>query len=399
MPQSTADNPTVTVDQLQQLIDLVRRGMAAGVPIVDYGVAHGGLGHVPPPRHTRLVQRGGVIEHYDRDFVVRAAAGVAMGQLQATLRETNQFVPLDADTDVTLGEVVGHNVYGPLRVGYGAARDLLLGLRYVDGQGRDIHVGGRTVKNVAGYDVTRFMVGSLGELGLVYEVTLRTSAIPEVGVAVELRVDSLASLDRVMTDLLLGDASPAWVGVHWGGGERVVRLGYFGLPSGCDAQRRALEGFVDRVAGIAFCEWRACSLDQYFDEQAVVRRWRREATALVKLIVPPAVTGAVCEAIRDAWPGDYSPVMIDALPMHGCVFAGGRFDAPVAAKLDQITGALAAEHGGLCVWHARPEGCESIEPFGPVQSDWALLGKIKQAMDPYGLFNPGRFLRGEGVTR
>ena len=141
MPDVTASNPTIEIDDPVALRDLVNDCLARANPLVDYGIAHAGLGHPPPPEHTRLSQQGGVIEHYERDLVLRAACGTPLGALQAALRPHNQFLPIDADPDLTLGEIINHNVYGPLRVSFGAVRDLMLGARYVDGKGRDIHVG------------------------------------------------------------------------------------------------------------------------------------------------------------------------------------------------------------------------------------------------------------------
>ena len=193
------------------IVAVLGNAIASHRPLIDYGLAHAALGHAPPAppaEHTRFAQEAdpanrGILEHYVRDLTVRAAAGITIGDLQEALAATNQFAPIDADDDITLGEAIHHNMWGPLRVGYGSIRDLLLGLGYIDGEGRDIRVGGRTVKNVAGYDVTRFMVGSLGELGVVHEATLRTYAIPESVLEVEMTVKDPAIFDERGTGKLI----------------------------------------------------------------------------------------------------------------------------------------------------------------------------------------------------
>lgn len=372
--------------------------------IVDYGRAHAHLGHAPPPHHIKLTQQadpanGGILEHYVRDLTVRAAAGVTMAQLQAALKPTNQFVPIDADDDITLGEAIHHNMYGPLRAGYGSVRDLLLGLHYIDGDGRDIAVGGRTVKNVAGYDVTRFMVGSLGELGIVHEATIRTYAIPPHVLSVELTIDDPAVLDDRGTDLLLSDARPAHLSLSRRCGAHSVRggawdlgLAYYGKHTACLVQLRALELLAATLPGVHI----AGSVDMTFDQDAAARSlrhaWRRSALALVKIIVPPASTGAVCNALLE-WSAGHECLHMDALPLHGCIFAGGALDAAAAISLDRAVNALIAPRGGMRAWHQRPPGAEMVEPFGPPQSDWPMLAKLKKTMDPRGLFNPGRFIR------
>ena len=108
-------NPTIEATSAEQVADAVRNAVASGVPLVDYGVAHEGLGNAPPSVHTRLQQRGGVIEHYRDDFTVRVSAGCPFGELHRELVQAGQFLPIDADDDLTIGEIVTHNVFGPLR--------------------------------------------------------------------------------------------------------------------------------------------------------------------------------------------------------------------------------------------------------------------------------------------
>ncbi len=391
MPQA-ATNSTVTISEADELSDLVRDAGSRGTAIVDYGVAHEGLGHPPPAVHVRLAQTGSVIEHHERDMTVRVAAGSTMEDLNAKLAPHNQFLPTDADPDLTLGEVINHNVYGPLRVSYGGMRDLMLGLRYVDGEGRQIHVGGRTVKNVAGYDLSRFMVGSLGEMGIVYEATLRTYAVPPRVFTIELHLDDPAVIDTMLTDWLLTDAAPAWLGLKMADKHAIVRLGYFGRATACEVQAMALENMVKNRPGIKVLGTSKRSLEQDADERTTRRRWRREASGLCKIIVPPASTGATCQALAE-WVADKALVNIEALPVHGCIFAGGTLDAAVASAFDAQINRMIAPLGGLRVWQRRPQDAQGIEPFAPPQSDWPMLAKLKHTLDPKRLFNPGRFLR------
>lgn len=389
MRPTTNQNPTVTIDRPQQLVELVDRCGNEGRPIVDYGLAHGGLGNPPPPQHVRLVLRGDVIEHHVQDLVVRAATGTTMGRLQAVLEQNNQFLPIDADEDLTLGEVILHNVYGPLRLAYGSARDILLGLRFVDGQARDIHVGGRTVKNVAGYDLTRLMVGSLGEMGCVYEATLRTSAVPEAVVEVRLAIDHLATVDRSMTNLLVSDAAPDHLSLQSQPTGSTAYLGYCGHPESCQARLDALEKFIEPVQGAAVQSSRIGTVQQDNQQRAGRRRWMRRTTALVKVLVPPVQTGATCNDMRQ-W--ITPPLTIDALPAHGCIFLGGQLDADACHELEQQIQKSITPAGGLWIWYARPPGAETIEPFGPPQPDWPILARVKKTLDPMGIFNPGRLL-------
>lgn len=384
---------------------MVRDCGAAGRPIVDYGVAHADLGHPPPLQHVQLTQRGSVIEHFVRDMVVRAAAGTTIGQLQAELQPHGQFLPIDADDDLTLGEVIVHNVYGGLRLGYGAMRDRLLGLGYVDGLGRKIRVGGRTVKNVAGYDVTRLMIGSLGELGILYEATVRTAAIPQAAATAEIELADPLALDATMTAWLTSNAAPISVEITARLGRWVAHAGYFGGSRACDAQIAALQSFVSRVPHARLKEMRRGAYETDAKERALRRSWRRQAPALVKIVVPPGVTGSLCRAIA-SWAQRAGPLELSALPAHGCVFAGGPLDHAAALGLDRELQPVLESLGGLRVWYRRPPifddeptgrprhaGPRQIEPFWPPQPDESMLARLKAAMDPLGIFNPGRSIK------
>lgn len=384
MPASATKNRTTNPKNAEELAKVVRDCVDTRTPLIDYGIAHESLGHAPPAEHTKLVQRrhgSGIIEHYDRDLIVRAAAGARIRDLNKALKKKDQFLPIDADDDMTLGEAINHNVYGPLRVRYGSIRDLLLGLGYIDGEGRDVRVGGRTVKNVAGYDLTRFMVGGLGEMGIVHEATVRTYAIPKQTVTVTIKTDAPSRMDEQLTEWMISPAAPTHLAMHFDDGDWLIQVGYHGSNNSCEAQYEALRRLA--LAAAASGPFNIIdTLHQSFAEDHASRiewqRWRREATALVKIIVPPSQTGAMCEKIAK-W--NQEKLSIRALPVHGCIFAGGDVDA---AELDGLIG------DSIRMWYARPD---SIAPFGPPQADWPMLQRLKNTMDPHGILNPSRFLK------
>lgn len=389
---------TIETHTPEELSEAVRQARDTATPLVDYGAAHAGVGHAPPEQHTRLIQRvserGGIIEHYDRDMTLRVAASVQMGKLQAALKPKGQFVPIDADPDITLGEVINHHVYGSLRAGYGSIRDLLLGLRFIDGSGEDIHVGGRTVKNVAGYDMARLMVGALGELGIVYEATLRTYAIPEHILAVDVQISDPAVLDDRLTDLLLANAAPAALSMGNLSGSWTLRVGYFGQPAGCLAQLRSLETFLDSVPSAHIAGQGTMTLDGELDEIAARRMWRRTCSAVVKIVVPPAATGKMCRELVQSFHDAH--LYVAAFPVHGCLFAGGNLSADQTMSLDRLIDELCVLHRGLRVWHNTPLALRGlIAPFAPSQPDWSIMTRLKNTLDPAWVLNPGRLLTPE----
>lgn len=379
---------TAALDNASAIADLVRDSIKSRLPIVDYGALHGDLGHPPPANHVNLEQAGGIIEHYERDLTVRVAAGMKLGDLQAQLATTNQFLPLDADDEMTVGEAIVHNVYGPLRQTYGGPRDLLLGLHYVDGQGRDIHVGGRTVKNVAGYDVTRFMVGSLGQMGIVYEATLRTYAIPQQVAAVQIELADPTIMDEVLSPWMLTKAAPTWLQLHFAGEAWRASMGYYGSSAATQVQLAALKQLVAEQNTMQLADAADCSLGDDLAERQLLRTWRHRAPSVVKVIVPPSKTGRICRLIAQANP----QLAIDAMPAHGCIFTGGEMTAEAAVAFDLLLMDGLHEVSGLRVWHRRPDNAVHIKPFGPPQPDWFMLNRLHKTLDPHRILNPGRFL-------
>src|SRR5690606_22669156 len=133
-------------------------------------------------------------------------ADVTLGALHERLAEAGQWVALDGAPDAPLGELLQHDSTGPLRLGYGGWRDLLTGVQFTGGDEELVTVGGVTVKNVAGYDLVKFMVGSHGCFGRPVSATLRTNRRPEHALAVTLDPD-----DAHIPSLIAADAPPQWL--------------------------------------------------------------------------------------------------------------------------------------------------------------------------------------------
>lgn len=123
----------------------------------------------------------GIIEHTVGDMTVTVKAGTPFKELQDYLAGFNQMVSLDPawPEDATIGGIIAANDSGPKRLGYGAARDVVIGLRIVYPDGTIIRSGGRVVKNVAGYDMNKLFVGSMGTLGVLTDITLKLRPLPK----------------------------------------------------------------------------------------------------------------------------------------------------------------------------------------------------------------------------
>jgi glycolate oxidase FAD binding subunit len=128
-----------------------------------------------------LEEYKGIVEHAVGDMTVTVKSGTPFHELQEYLSHHNQKVSLDPPfTDrATIGGVVAANESGPKRLGYGSARDAVIGLRVVYADGKVIRTGGKVVKNVAGYDMNKLFIGSMGTLGVITEITLKLRPVPK----------------------------------------------------------------------------------------------------------------------------------------------------------------------------------------------------------------------------
>ena len=194
------------------------------------------------PRGELLETRGyaGVVDYEPTELVVTARCGTRLAELEATLAASGQmlaFEPPHFGADATLGGCVAAGLSGPRRATAGAVRDFVLGARLLDGRARDLAFGGRVMKNVAGYDVSRLLAGSLGTLGLILEVSLKVLPRPpqELTLALELPEDkALEALNRWAGSPLPLSASA------WRDGKLSLRLS--GAPSALQAAAKAIGG-------------------------------------------------------------------------------------------------------------------------------------------------------------
>jgi glycolate oxidase FAD binding subunit len=122
----------------------------------------------------------GIVAYVPGDLTLTVRAGTSLSEIEHVTREHDQWLPLDpyGSPDGTIGATIATASAGPLSTGFGLPRDLLLGLEFVNGRGEVVRGGGKVVKNVAGFDLSRLMTGSWGTLGVITEVTLRLYALP-----------------------------------------------------------------------------------------------------------------------------------------------------------------------------------------------------------------------------
>ena len=150
-----------------------------------------------------------VVDYPARDMTITVQAGMTFRNLTQILSSENQQLPIDVpDDEATIGAIVASDFSGPRRYGYGTLRDYLIGMEAVDGQGRVFHAGGRVVKNVAGYDLCRLMIGSRGRLGVLTQLTFKLKPRPASQRLLVACLPSAAAAETALTQLNLSAARP-----------------------------------------------------------------------------------------------------------------------------------------------------------------------------------------------
>lgn len=163
----------------------------------------------------RLNHLNKIIDYPFDDMTITVQAGMTCTELAGHLAQHNQQLPIDViDPDSTVGELVAGNRFGPRIAGYGTVRDYLIGVQAVDGTGRVFRSGGRVVKNVAGYDLCRLMIGSRGRLAVITECTFKLKPKPETTAARQMQFNSRQQLELALKALNQSQARPVIVDLH-----------------------------------------------------------------------------------------------------------------------------------------------------------------------------------------
>ncbi|MEK7879818.1 MAG: FAD-binding oxidoreductase, partial [candidate division NC10 bacterium] len=168
----------------QEVSDLVKVASEERLAITPWGSGtRVGLGNIPTRVDLvlNLSRLSRVVEHTPDDLTVTVEAGTSLLTLSSHLSRHRQFLPLDPldGPARTLGGVTATDSSGPLRIRYGTTRDLLLGVRFIQADGAVTWGGAKVVKSVTGYDMPKLMVGALGSLGVLVELTLRLHPLPD----------------------------------------------------------------------------------------------------------------------------------------------------------------------------------------------------------------------------
>ena len=317
----------------------------------------------------------GIVSYEPTELVITARAGTPLAEIEAVLADQRQMLPFEPPhfgPGATLGGCIAAGLSGPRRAYSGAVRDYVLGVRMIDGKGEDLRFGGQVMKNVAGYDVSRLMTGSLGTLGLLLEVSLKILPLPAEELTLRFDMaerEALQTMNRWAAQPLSLSAT------CYADGALSVRLS--GASAAIKSVRQKLGG---EVVNDAASFWRSVREQQHIFFQSAIpqgdsdflRAEARERSheTLWRLSLPStaaAITVPGRQLIE--WGGALRWLESDAS----------------SATIRETVAAL----GGHATLFRNTE--LNNEPFHPMTPPLlALHQRLKKTFDPHGIFNPGR---------
>ena len=299
----TLGAPVAVPETVEELSALMTRASASGWQVrcignatsLPPGYLDGGVDLVVSTRALNTLHA------YDpADLTFTADAGVTLGHLERVTCEQGQWLPIDPPRRRlrSLGGVLASGAYGPLQGKFGTPRDHVLGLTLVTGDGRVLELGGRVVKNVAGYDLVKLAVGSAGRLGIVTSATVRLHPLSVQDVTLLYRTRRLALAVVLARSLATAPVRiPALELLAGHGEDPTVAVRLLGSPEAVAESERILSGRVGREAsrrleGEASARWFA-TLEGFEDEVAAVARVSHLPSRLGDLAEPCVDRGTV----------------------------------------------------------------------------------------------------------
>lgn len=336
----------------------VKQAMAGRQPLrIVGGDSKSFLGRDGDGEMLNINQHRGIVDYDPRELVLTARCGTPLSEIERVLAESNQmlaFEPPHFGDTATLGGTIASGLSGPRRPYSGSARDYLLGCKLINGRAEILNLGGRVMKNVAGYDLSRLMAGAFGTLGILLEASLKVLPKPADSVTLVRECSQTDAIDYMSS--LLSRSLPVDAACHYAG-HCYIRIS--GSEQAVKETERKLSGDVVHDGHHFWERLREHELPFFEHAQAL---WRIS----VKPATPPL-------AIEGEWLLDWGGAQ--------------RWLASSVAP-EQIREAASAQGGHATLFRGGDRSGEIFQPLTPALL--ALQQRIKVSFDPHTIFNPGR---------
>ena len=359
MIEATTANTAPDADHSEQICAAIAQACAQRTPLYLSG---GGskahlLGRTAKAGRLELCGHRGIVDYQPTELVMTARGGTPLTDIVAALAANNQCLPFEPPVlggNATLGGTLACNLSGPSRPWRGSIRDAVLGVQLINGKGERLNFGGKVMKNVAGYDVSRLQAGALGTLGVLSEISFKVLPLPETTVTLAYETTQTQALEQM--NRRATEPKPL-TGACWLDGRMYLRLS--GAASAVDNTAR-LWGGDTIVSGDTFwqdlCEFRL----PFFADAEPLCRFSVSATA------PPLPTF------------DYT--LLDWCGAQRWVYA--------TQPVDLLHEYAMAAGGHVAVFRGGQRNAEVRSPLTRVEQQ--LQQRLKHAFDPDRILNPGR---------
>ena len=355
---------------LDTLIDQVRAARARQTPLdIRGGNTKAFYGEAPQGLPLAIQGLRGISSYEPSELVVTVRAGTALAELEAALAEQGQCLPFEPPRFApagTVGGMVAAGLAGPARAAVGGLRDYVLGATLLNGRAEVLSFGGQVMKNVAGYDVSRLLAGSMGVLGVICEVSLKVLPLPVASTTLRFEMGEAAALKQLNT--WGGQPLPVNASAWWSG-MLVLRLS--GAAAAVQSAASRLGGEVI-AADLAAAFWAGLrdQSDEFFvgATKAVAAGATLWRLSVPQTAAPMALTGE-----------------------HLVEWGGGQRWVVTTTAAAAVREAAAKAGGHATVFRGNKAG-GALAPLPPALM--RIHRELKTAFDPDRVFNPGRLYPG-----
>ncbi|MFT5690775.1 MAG: glycolate oxidase FAD binding subunit [Oceanicoccus sp.] len=315
------------------------------------------IGRNPTGEVVSLAEHSGIISYQPVELVMTVRAGTTLMEIENTLQEHGQmmsFEPPNFDGQATIGGTLACNMSGPARPWSGSVRDMVLGVKLINGKAEHLNFGGQVMKNVAGYDVSRLQAGAMGTLGILTEISFKV--MPKLAMSATL-VKEMDAQEAIETIARLSGKANSLTGACWLDGKLTVRMS--GAARAVEAAIKQWPGGVLDDADSFWHKLREQQLDFFAGDLPL---WRFSVNSNASHFLPD-----------ENWLIDWGGAQR---------WLRGNFEKEIleqqAVKSSGQVGLYRGGNRNGEVFHSQSNGLKTIHQ------------RLKFSMDPSGIFNPGR---------
>jgi glycolate oxidase FAD binding subunit len=411
----------ISAESAKQVAELVKFAVAEKLAVVACG-ARTELDMGAPPRQYDLAldvtQLDRVVAYDPGDMTLSVEPGITLHRIQSALAEHRQFLPLVVPfmDRATAGGTIGSGVDSPLRQFYGTARDYVLGIEFVTGDGAATKSGGRVVKNVSGYDLHKLMIGALGTLGVLTRINFRTFPLPaatraivatfdDAARAIELRHAAAESpLRPLVLEIVSPDAAELLARKDVPAGRRwSVIASFAGRAKALERSAGEIRKMAEQIGATSFAisedEPSLAAPDRTSEFPSAALASSPAATIFKLSVLPTKMTAIIDSAAKAAdaaqlrWAVNARGVGI----VYFALLPAARNEdalAGVSRATKEILARCAALDGNVTIPWCPAEWKGTLPIWGPERGDLGPMRALKKVFDPHGVLAPGRFMGG-----